>query len=657
MDIAASVIAGLSLRAFFLGADTTITRISPALVGMWEGIVVHQLSSRSGSEVDHYLALGVRMAVDHLVSRDPARTAMIVIWTAIGYIASESISPASSLRPKSFKTPSRREHRRRSSRSLPSRVRVYQTPVESTSTSSSDTITSSNATILSRLPPPRPSTTPHVPVHRPPSPPSIFLHNSELLEEASPIPAEVHPLELSPTRPPNGLASRLEEAETPSPKPGHLPTPPQSVPSENIENNVHERENATPQRLSTIPELPSADEMSPNHPGSQHGALQEALARVSETRNGTPAVRSGSSSQKDKDSRPESPLPVPNMTMQGFAMSDAGKNDMDPQTSTPYTQALPVPVPNFTTTNWRPPRGPPSELLSPLSDGPMFDELRTPPREFMGGSGEISDDPLRTPPSAHSPLVLSPLVMDEHFPSSSMITRTFGQPVGFQPFAAPDPLDLELDLEPTGSVPGSMPSPVTQYLPQQANTNDPPSDPETLLSQRTDASSVLTTRSPKKLTRKAEQLRQDAREIEKELVSLRNEYRTAIQQGRSRDALVIKGKIADLEEDAANLHKSAAKRYYASLNDYNPKKRAHTIDVHGLRPSEALKQTEKALLDLLNAGNTTTTCLKVIVGKGLHSVNGQPVLKQTILAAMQRQKIPCMVDAKNAGVLVLTLPS
>ncbi|EFI28101.1 hypothetical protein CC1G_14128 [Coprinopsis cinerea okayama7 len=90
-----------------------------------------------------------------------------------------------------------------------------------------------------------------------------------------------------------------------------------------------------------------------------------------------------------------------------------------------------------------------------------------------------------------------------------------------------------------------------------------------------------------------------------------------------------------------------------ALNDFNPKRREHTIDVHGLRPSEALEKTEKALLELLKSGHST---LRVIVGKGLHSVNGQPVLKGAITAAMQRQKIPCEVDPKNTGVLIVELP-
>lgn len=103
----------------------------------------------------------------------------------------------------------------------------------------------------------------------------------------------------------------------------------------------------------------------------------------------------------------------------------------------------------------------------------------------------------------------------------------------------------------------------------------------------------------------------------------------------------------------------------------NNLQKLNTIDVHGLKPEEALLKTEQAFRDLLSKGQST---LNVIVGRGLHSKNGIPVVKNYIMDQMQkyvlisslflrfcgcsptpRRSIPCRVDPFNAGILILTM--
>jgi len=75
-----------------------------------------------------------------------------------------------------------------------------------------------------------------------------------------------------------------------------------------------------------------------------------------------------------------------------------------------------------------------------------------------------------------------------------------------------------------------------------------------------------------------------------------------------------------------------------ALNELNPKAKEDTIDVHGLRPAEAIDRTERALSDAIAKGMST---LRVIVGKGLHSVGGQPVLKDAIKRNMEKWVSSC----------------
>ena len=58
-----------------------------------------------------------------------------------------------------------------------------------------------------------------------------------------------------------------------------------------------------------------------------------------------------------------------------------------------------------------------------------------------------------------------------------------------------------------------------------------------------------------------------------------------------------------------------------------------TIDVHGLKVSEAIRKTELELQDVQRRGGRN---LKVIVGRGKHSPSGIPALKFAILERMEK---------------------
>ncbi|KAJ7096376.1 hypothetical protein C8R44DRAFT_644060, partial [Mycena epipterygia] len=77
------------------------------------------------------------------------------------------------------------------------------------------------------------------------------------------------------------------------------------------------------------------------------------------------------------------------------------------------------------------------------------------------------------------------------------------------------------------------------------------------------------------------------------------------------------------------------------------------IDVHGLFIPEAIKKVETSLQTAIWDGRKD---LRVIVGRGLHSRDG-PKLRPAIMKEMQKQSIPCQIQANNPGILILTVPS
>lgn len=154
----------------------------------------------------------------------------------------------------------------------------------------------------------------------------------------------------------------------------------------------------------------------------------------------------------------------------------------------------------------------------------------------------------------------------------------------------------------------------------------------------------------KQLFSRGEYYREEARKQEKQRLALDNQLKAAFKEARIRDTLFLREDINVSEERAKKLHEKAARRFFKARNLSST---PHTIDVHGLRVAEAVKLTEKALRDAIRHDHPE---IRVIVGKGLHSRNGTPVLKQAIIREMQKVQIPCRVNNFNTGILILSLP-
>jgi DNA-nicking Smr family endonuclease len=121
-------------------------------------------------------------------------------------------------------------------------------------------------------------------------------------------------------------------------------------------------------------------------------------------------------------------------------------------------------------------------------------------------------------------------------------------------------------------------------------------------------------------------------------------------EGKRIEALQLKIKVRDLDYEAQKLHEKAARRYYAARNTVEI---SDKIDVHGLRPREAFDRIERTIIKASCEGKSI---VRVIVGKGLHSVNRQPTLKPAVQREMQRLGLTCEVDPRNPGILNVSIP-
>jgi len=622
MDVALSILVGLGLRLFLFSSATDVgytDMLTTALLGLWEGAVVHQLSGRSSSSnLDHLLAYGLRLSVDLLVTKNLQRTLMVVLWSTLAAIASEALVPHASLRLSLKKERDReRERRHRRSRSIPTpvltlappfppRVRAYKPPESG----------QPQLPLTPLLPeqPPQTSTPIFPSAERPATPPSFFLQeNSALSPSPRPVyiqtlePIESSPPDALPVRPPSGLASMLDrspDSVSPLPVPMHLPTPPDSAQSANPSDGLIDNETYNDTRipryereqLSTILELSPEDnnDTPPDIVNDEDamGVIHQEIVQV--------AMMGQSSATTNV------PLPVPNAGMRllpsgsvaQWLASQPTKPDADDIFTTPFSPSMspafgPLPVrlrhqeplwQTRTPTSNENPQAPVEEDINPneavedtgnLNEDIDSDELRTPGQQddiYMETDNERDDDPLLTPKRFRLDEIeeqLSPLGLDlqsglddegstptHQAPDPLRNTNAAPETEDFQiPGSLSQNLLLQTPLPPSGPL---IRAPFAEPPPD----SPPPPSPSTIHSDPSDAS-VLSTRIPTKLSMRADQLRQKAREEEKLRTQLEEDRRRADAEGRTMEALALKIQVREMDAEAYKLHEKAARRHFA----------------------------------------------------------------------------------------------
>lgn len=581
-----------------------------ALVGLWEGIVLNHFVVKLPSSFDPYLAFGFRLFVDFLYTESLTRMTVIVLWTGLGMLFADiSIELLGDRR---FRRLWRRIRR---SLFLPSfhelqnvrfsRVRF----LEGASTAS----TTSRTTIRSPTLPPQ-------------SPLQPILRRS-----TRPLPgqfdqwSEVTTVITVDSEPPR------EEPHLLEPEPEDITPRGSPAPSSSALTYVDD-----------IPIIPDPSEQ-PSH--SQHRVLHEDLREYGSSSLTTP--RSPLSPSSDPEDRPyiHSGLTTPptpryatfqDPSVPPIHIYDENRSQQSPQTN--ITDIPPIPIP------------------------PRLEGL-----DYMGGftvPAPFADESDR-PISYANPIPRSPGFI---MPSESQIPDIPGEEASYRSKreeaeddnrGVPDD-SVMADPPPQYQEPIQLDPPTDPPAPDADAEEEPPlphpapgerNIPDTVSETGSMGESVISGRSRNAIIIRAENLRKEAKAMEKERDTIKNELKQAEADRRWLDAMKLEVDLEEAQEKAKQLHAKAAHRFWRA---HNLKPEPHEIDVHRLSVQEAVMQVKRALRDAITSNSPQ---LRIITGKGKHSKDGIPALKLAIIRELQIRHITATPDFKNDGVLIVAFPA
>lgn len=550
MEVLWSTVIGLGLRFVLSG----ISEVRSILVGVWEGVCLHRLTSNSPGSPDPYLAYALRLAFDVVYNPTLLSVLITVLWSVLSLLALAAGKHGHDTRREL------RLQRGRSSR------RVHQEPpVQQT----------------------HPEARPHVLMpalfsprspNAPPSPPSCFLDGETSDSMVSPVQRIV----------------------------GHLPTPPETL--------SFDGSNDMPQIIALLPPqnatnavipMPTTDDNDSTPSPSVHRlstVLEEEEdippSTVAEFRNELPAV-----AEKEEETHSDdeesfimtlptaeelSNSPLRQVFLRSDLLPDSHSHHTPPR---PYRPSLILDrlpplasVMDQSSTSQQP--------LSPQSD---LDELQTPPhftRPLQNFPSTLSDaDPLQTPKHLDEEL------LDEADNDPLLTPARERRPLSPLPLKVPQP---ELELLSSSpevvqaealqqSLTSALKAEVSAFI--AASRNSSPHDnnytpvpvpppPHTVSGEEegldvlsagqitpTEVDSVISDAAAQVIEFKAAALREDAWAADRELERLRVALRTAEKQKKTKDAFLLKADIADLNEKIKRLHRSAEKRFFKGVSN------------------------------------------------------------------------------------------
>ena len=93
MDSIYAIGAGLGLRFVVDTVSRHNFKITGTLVGLWEGVILLHFLKKMPKSTDPYVAFGVRLFIDFLITESVSRLVLVLIWTGMGMVLAD-VAPA-----------------------------------------------------------------------------------------------------------------------------------------------------------------------------------------------------------------------------------------------------------------------------------------------------------------------------------------------------------------------------------------------------------------------------------------------------------------------------------------------------------------------------------------------------------------------------------
>ncbi|KAJ7646912.1 hypothetical protein FB45DRAFT_1051503 [Roridomyces roridus] len=662
MDGVYSIAAGLALRLVVDAATFHDLKLSGILIGLWEGIVVLHYVNKDPTSSDPYLAYGVRLFVDFLVTESIFKLVVVLLWSTMGMVLAD-VAPAvwmdSGLQ--------RQWNRFRRDLTLSARmvvkrrntvVRFVSVPtVGSTARSDISTVSSvrsraSSVTATTAVPPSTIATTnapldsPRVPVAPILPPPPIATR-----PRRPSVPGTFPGADWSETDTDAGTSVNTHSI------PAHVTIarmpPPSSVTMTMTEVSVSLTEDSGSFTTSTRSSSPTysleyADDPSATDPVDIPSEYEEELI-ATRKRETTPkqrhvvlpptpsdTLRDWDSSQTGVEDVPPSPwMPViPDHELEEWETIDAAEGQEEP----------PLPPPNDDEENVLEPEAPGSDASSLTAPS----TIRIPPMEPSMSMPEPEPVP---PPLEEDMYADGP---EPPAPAEAEQANVDAPPVAEEPpieelppYRSGFDSDLLDELEEKPSVDKGKAKevePAAEEIP-----DSPPASPS----------------SPS--VKEALALRKEALELNKRIADLRRQRKSSVSDGSSATsgaAVIAALEIAKAEQELGEVN---AKAEGAFVGAYNPPTASlYEFNTTGLTPEEAVRQTEARLGQLLLTpipppGTTAEdlahdtpnrAVLKVVMQQ---SIKGR-LVKQGMLAALDGNGLRWTEEPTRPNVLLVQLP-
>ncbi|KAJ7105407.1 hypothetical protein C8R43DRAFT_1114498 [Mycena crocata] len=659
MDGVYSIVAGLLLRVVVDAATFHNVKLSGTLVGLWEGVVVLHYVKKAPTSTDPYLAYGVRLFVDFLVTESIFKLVVVLLWSTMGMVLAD-VAPEVWVDTGLKRQWSRfRRDIYRSARMFNKRrtttVRFVSAPTiaPTMASSSRSTVSSVGSTTIATTVFPAPTEATEVPdsptTSMAPNQPPIIIRRRSFV----PVPGRFPGAEWSETDTDVGTArdrepDEDEDAQTPiyPAQPSHV-TIARIIPSEASEDTY----SFTTSSRSSSPaySLEYSDDPSASNPVDIPSDVEEEVfsrrrATVHSDRETTPKQTlvvlppTPAESLHDWDSTPghedvppspwmplipdtepldewetvnaDEEVPLRIVAPDNASQHDAGSDRTSiaaPSTIAPDPPApiddpddppAPVAPPALPAVEEKPPQIPPPEnVISPEDVAPPQD-VTTPADAPPEDAAPSTDAPLEdvVPPEAVTEDVVPPEAVTETMPLPEPDV-THDSPLSYHPdLASPLPVhDSALPAE----QPARTPPPSFEDL--YGGPNPAPATGGT-----EPARSLLLSREPTPppapSVKDALALRKEALAITARIASLARQRKTSLSDGSAAATTAAVLTKLEMERAEKELAEVSAKAEGAFVGAYNPPTASlYEFNTTGLTPEEAVRQTEVRLGQLLLA--------------------------------------------------------